>query len=72
VATYLVCAAPPAEDRTVPVLLDPIGELGRSFGAQDGLAALVRPDGYLGYRGRPAQHLELASYLARSFAMRLR
>jgi hypothetical protein len=34
--------------------------------------ALVRPDGYLGYRGRPDQPGELASYLARVFAMQLR
>ena len=32
---------------------------------------LTRPDGYLGYRGFPGQPVELASYLARVFALRL-
>ena len=36
------------------------------------MAALVRPDGYLGYRGRVAQSGDLAAYLARVFAMRIR
>ena len=60
------------EDRAdVLVLLDPAGEVTRIFGAEEALVALVRPDGYLGYRGRPDQRGELASYLARVFAMRL-
>jgi 2-polyprenyl-6-methoxyphenol hydroxylase-like FAD-dependent oxidoreductase len=71
VQSYLVLPQPPAAALAVPALLDPVGELSRLF-AGDGLAALVRPDGYLGYRGRPDQEGELASYLARVFAMRLR
>jgi hypothetical protein len=54
------------------VLLDPDGEVTRTFGARNGLVMLVRPDGYLGYRGRPEQSGDLASYLARIFAMRIR
>jgi 2-polyprenyl-6-methoxyphenol hydroxylase-like FAD-dependent oxidoreductase len=53
-------------------LLDPAQEVTRVFGAGKGLVALMRPDGYLGYRGRPDQLGELASYLARVFAMQLR
>jgi hypothetical protein len=34
--------------------------------------ALIRPDGYLGYRGMVDRPGELVSYLARVFAMRLR
>ena len=33
---------------------------------------LVRPDGYLGYQGRPNQPGDLVSYLARIFSMRIR
>ena len=57
---------------TTPVAIDRSSAVARTFGARDGLVALVRPDGYLGYRGRPDQAGELASYLARVFAMRLR
>jgi hypothetical protein len=56
----------------VTTLVDPGREISRVFAAGKGLVALVRPDGYLGYRGRLDQHGELASYLARVFAMRLR
>jgi 2-polyprenyl-6-methoxyphenol hydroxylase-like FAD-dependent oxidoreductase len=55
----------------IPELLDPAGDVTRIFGADAALVALVRPDGYLGYRGRPDQAGELASYLARVFAMRV-
>ena len=72
VQPYLVLETAPDSDGDTPVLLDPNREVDRIFGARDGLAALVRPDGRLGYRGRPDQAGELASYLARVFAMRLR
>jgi 2-polyprenyl-6-methoxyphenol hydroxylase-like FAD-dependent oxidoreductase len=72
VQTFLILAIPPMGETATPVLLDPVGELSRLFAADDGLAALVRPDGYLGYRGRLDQEGALASYLARVFAMRLR
>jgi 2-polyprenyl-6-methoxyphenol hydroxylase-like FAD-dependent oxidoreductase len=54
------------------VLLDPSGEVTRTIGARNGLVMLVRPDGYLGYRGRPDQSGDLASYLGRIFSMRIR
>jgi 2-polyprenyl-6-methoxyphenol hydroxylase-like FAD-dependent oxidoreductase len=72
VQSFLILTKPLERELATPALLDSVGELGRSFGARDGLAALVRPDGYLGNRGRPDQAGELASYLARVFAMRLR
>jgi 2-polyprenyl-6-methoxyphenol hydroxylase-like FAD-dependent oxidoreductase len=54
-------------------LHDPDGEVPRTFGARNELVMLVRPDGYLGYRGRPADQAgDLASYLARIFSMRIR
>ena len=71
VQAFIVVDAPPADLPATPVLVDPGGEVARRFGAGTGLAALVRPDGYLGYRGRPGQAGELASYLARVFAMRV-
>lgn len=54
------------------ILSDPTGALARVFGGSEDLAALIRPDGYLGYRGRLAQTGDLASYLARVFAMHIR
>lgn len=72
VSAYLVLDTLAESAAVTPRLLDPVGELTRSFGAREGLAILIRPDGYLGYRGRPSQELELASYLARVFAMRIR
>ena len=71
VHSCLILPRPTASDPGVAALLDAVGELSRLFDAGDGLAALVRPDGYLGYRGRPDQVGELVSYLARVFAMRL-
>jgi hypothetical protein len=52
-------------------LLDPHQTVANRFGAGAGLAALVRPDGYLGYRGALEDTGALASYLARVFAMRM-
>jgi hypothetical protein len=55
---------------TPTMLIDVTGAVAKTFGGRRGLVALVRPDGYLGYRGLPNQPGELASYLARVFAMR--
>jgi 2-polyprenyl-6-methoxyphenol hydroxylase-like FAD-dependent oxidoreductase len=72
VRSYLVLDTPARGDGGETVLLDPAHKVADVFGARQGLVALVRPDGYLGYRGRLDQRGELASYLARVFAMRLR
>ena len=72
VQPYVVLNAPSEIALTTPILVDGSGAAGRIVGASRGLAALVRPDGYLGYRGRPDQPGALASYLARIFAMRMR
>ena len=68
---FLVAETTPTDDAGAAVLLDPVGEVGQIFAARERLVVLVRPDGYLGYRGRPDQAGELASYLARIFAMRM-
>ena len=52
-------------------LLDGQGEVAARFGAGAGLAILVRPDGYVGYRGALEDAGAFASYLARVFAMRM-
>jgi hypothetical protein len=52
-------------------LLDAHHAVAHHFGAAAGLAVLVRPDGYLGYRGALEDTGALASYLARVFAMRM-
>jgi 2-polyprenyl-6-methoxyphenol hydroxylase-like FAD-dependent oxidoreductase len=72
VLSYLILGSMPESDYALPALLDASGEISRTFGARGGLVALVRPDGYLGYRGAPEQTGELASYLARVYAMQLR
>jgi 2-polyprenyl-6-methoxyphenol hydroxylase-like FAD-dependent oxidoreductase len=72
VRSYVVLDTMAKDDTGVTTLLDPSHQVSRLFAADSGLVALVRPDGYLGYRGRPDQPGELASYLARVFAMQLR
>ena len=72
VRSYLVPGAPANGSAAETTLVDPAGKVAQMFGARQGLVALVRPDGYLGYRGRLDQPGELASYLARVFAMQLR
>jgi hypothetical protein len=69
---FLVLSTPGTSGAAETVLLDPARKVADIFGARQGLVTLVRPDGYLGYRGRLDQQGELASYLARVFAMRLR
>jgi 2-polyprenyl-6-methoxyphenol hydroxylase-like FAD-dependent oxidoreductase len=72
-AVQLVQIVPAAgeEKAGLTTSLDVNGDLAARFGASAGLAALVRPDGYLGYRGALEDTGALASYLARVFAMRL-
>jgi 2-polyprenyl-6-methoxyphenol hydroxylase-like FAD-dependent oxidoreductase len=72
VRSYLVLDTPVRGDGAETELLDPTHKVAGVFGARQGVVTLVRPDGYLGYRGRLDQQGELASYLARVFAMRLR
>jgi hypothetical protein len=72
VQTFVVVDSLPAGAMPAPGLIDGDGAITRLFGASQGLVALIRPDGYLGYRCLPGQPLELASYLARIFALRLR
>ena len=71
VQTFVVVGSLPAGDMAAPGLIDGDGAIARLFGASHGLVALIRPDGYLGYRSLPGQPLELASYLARVFSLRL-
>jgi hypothetical protein len=72
VRSYLVLDRPANGGSATTAVLDPDREVAQTFGGRQGLVALVRPDGYLGYRGRLDQPGELASYLARVFAMQLR
>jgi len=71
VQSFIVARSLPAGELAAPGLIDGDGDVARHFGAPHGLVTLVRPDGYLGYRGLPGQPLELASYLARVFSLRL-
>jgi 2-polyprenyl-6-methoxyphenol hydroxylase-like FAD-dependent oxidoreductase len=72
VEPYIVLSAQTDQALATPVLLDTTGEVGSIFAENEGMVALVRPDGYLGYLGAPDQPGALVSYLARVFAMRMR
>jgi 3-(3-hydroxy-phenyl)propionate hydroxylase len=49
---------------------DPGGVLRRRYAAERGALVLVRPDGYVGFRGDPSAEPALMDYLARVFAPR--
>ena len=72
IRTYVILDSLAGQEPGGTILSDASGVLARVFGGSRDLAALVRPDGYLGYRGRLAQTGDLASYLARVFAMQIR
>jgi 2-polyprenyl-6-methoxyphenol hydroxylase-like FAD-dependent oxidoreductase len=58
------CAQRPAElPETIPVLLDPDGELEREYGAVTECVYVLRPDLYVGYRAQPADKARLLAYL---------
>ena len=65
-----VIAGGPIADGPAPDWLDPEGSLRRILGARATALALVRPDGYLGYRGQPASWDDLRGYLDRYLARR--
>ncbi len=52
------------------VWLDPSGDVRQALGARETALALVRPDGYLGYRGQPASWEDLHGYLDRYISNR--
>ncbi len=66
---YLV-AAPAADTRRtlVPVLRDADGQLVAAYHAADGQVFVLRPDGYLGYRGDAGDLEALQRYLKATFA----
>ncbi|HVX11338.1 MAG TPA: FAD-dependent monooxygenase [Pirellulales bacterium] len=58
-------AAAASHDSTT--IVDVVGELHRAYGVRDEVLFLVRPDGYLAYRGEPADPGKLGAFLARLF-----
>ncbi len=58
---------PDAPAPAAGALVDPDGSLHRAYGAADETLFLVRPDGYIGYRARPADAAKLRDYLRRIF-----
>ena len=68
--TYLVVGdGPGSGEWEGPVLLDPGRRLHEAYGAGgEGLLCLVRPDGYLGFRGRPRDEIRLIGYLKEVFS----
>jgi len=63
---YLVTAEnrPPLPDSAVICVEDVDGSLCRRYGGAEARMYLVRPDGYIGFRGRAEQWPELRSHLA--------
>ncbi len=55
----------PADAGLSSAWLDPTGAVRKTFGARETALALVRPDGYLGYRSQPASWEGLRGYLDR-------
>jgi 2-polyprenyl-6-methoxyphenol hydroxylase-like FAD-dependent oxidoreductase len=58
-------AVPAGTENFKSVWLDPEGVARRELGAREPALALVRPDGYLGYRGQPLAWEGLNGYLQR-------
>jgi len=59
---------PVADSSNIPAWIDPDGHLHRRLGARDRAIIVVRPDGYIGYRGQPAEADKLWAYLDRYLA----
>ena len=66
---YLVASPDADTGRTlIPVLRDGDGEFAAAYHATDGQVFVLRPDGYLGYRGDAADVDSLTRYLKATFA----
>jgi pentachlorophenol monooxygenase len=66
---YLVASPDADAGRTlIPVLRDGAGEFAAAYHATDGQVFVLRPDGYLGYRGDAADIDSLTRYLKATFA----
>jgi 2-polyprenyl-6-methoxyphenol hydroxylase-like FAD-dependent oxidoreductase len=71
VSPYLVLMADRHQDAPTSLLLhDPQGQLHRIYGAAAECLYLIRPDGYIGYRSRPADLDRLAAYLNKTIFTR--
>ncbi len=55
-----------AEQPDIALYQDQQGAFARSYGAGE-TALLVRPDGYIGWRGRSWQEAGLSAHIARTF-----
>jgi pentachlorophenol monooxygenase len=66
--TYVITAGPELRVTGAPVIVDAAGEFRAAYGATGGSGYLVRPDGYLGFRGAPLTAAALRSHLGRVFA----
>lgn len=66
IRTYLVTPRsqrPAILPESIPVLLDPDGDLEKRYGASTECLYLIRPDLYVGYRSQPADLDKLVAYL---------
>lgn len=70
--SYFVQSVPrpdqqPLTVREEPLILDYGAHLHQTYGARGECLYLIRPDGYVGYRGQPADLQKFADYLSRIF-----
>lgn len=56
-----------SNDGPAVVIHDPEGALNRRYGASGGRIYLIRPDGYIGFRGEPDRHTDLMEHLKAVF-----
>jgi FAD binding domain/Aromatic-ring hydroxylase, C-terminal len=66
--SYAVLAPGVETDVDVPVVRDAEGTFRSAYGVSGTSLYLVRPDGYVGYRGRPPNLERLLTHLGRTFA----
>lgn len=70
VRTFVVtprAARPSQVPESIPVLLDPDGDLEKRYAAATECVYLIRPDLYVGYRSQPADQTKLITYLKTIF-----
>jgi 2-polyprenyl-6-methoxyphenol hydroxylase-like FAD-dependent oxidoreductase len=73
IQTHLIVratSAPPEQGEGPTTWLDPRGAVRGLLGARQAALALIRPDGYLGYRGQPPSWEDLQAYLNRYVIVR--
>lgn len=74
ITVYLVTGSPESEiaadsSKQIPLIRDTANQLRQRFGVSGECLYLIRPDGYIGYRGNPVRLRPLRDYLDRLFTV---